>query len=71
MANVEKLSIPLSPRNDGPLAENPRLDRARPDTSQALHCFPAGSYLILDRPLHAGIEVVRVVHGPRRLERLM
>ncbi|AUB80977.1 type II toxin-antitoxin system RelE/ParE family toxin [Candidatus Thiodictyon syntrophicum] len=53
------------------LAENPRLGRARPDIAPEFRHWPIGSYLILYRLLPDGIEVVRVVHGARRLDRLL
>ncbi|MCU0935947.1 MAG: type II toxin-antitoxin system RelE/ParE family toxin [Gammaproteobacteria bacterium] len=53
------------------LAEHPHLGRARPDIAPDLHYFPVGNYLILYRLLPDGIEVVRVVHGARRLDSLM
>jgi toxin ParE1/3/4 len=53
------------------LAENPRLGRARPDIAPEFRHWPTGNYLILYRLLPDGIEVVRVVHGARRLDRLL
>ena len=53
------------------LAENPRLGRARPDIAPEFRHWPVGNYLILNRLLPDGIEVVRVVHGARRLDRLL
>jgi toxin ParE1/3/4 len=50
------------------LADNPHLRRARPDIAQDLRYFPVGKYLILHRLLPDGIDVVRVVHGARRLD---
>jgi toxin ParE1/3/4 len=52
------------------LADNPLLGRARPDIAPELRYLPIGNYLILYRTLPNGIEVVRVVHGARRLESL-
>jgi toxin ParE1/3/4 len=52
------------------LAGQPRLGPARPDIAPELRYFPTGSYLILYREIPQGIEVVRVVHGARRLEDL-
>lgn len=52
------------------LAEQPRLGAARPDIAPALRHFPVGRYLILYREIDDGIEVVRVVHGARRLNNL-
>jgi len=53
------------------LAENPRLGRARPDIAPEFRHWPVGNYLILYRLVADGIEVVRVVHGARRLDRLL
>lgn len=53
------------------LAENPLLGRARPDIASELRYSPVGNYLILYRVQSSGIEVVRVVHGAKRLDRLL
>jgi toxin ParE1/3/4 len=52
------------------LADNPLLGRARPDIAPELRYLPIGNYLILYRTRPDGIEVVRVVHGARRLDSL-
>lgn len=52
------------------LADQPRLGPARPDIAPELRHFPVGNYLILYREIPGGIEVVRVVHGARRLDNL-
>ena len=52
------------------LAGNPRLGPARPDIAEGLRLFPIRRYVILYRELPDGIEVVRVVHGMRRLSGL-
>lgn len=49
------------------LSQQPRLGPARADIAPELRYFPVGSYLILYRIIAGGIEVVRVVHGARRL----
>ena len=49
------------------LAASPRLGSARPDIAQGMRLFPVKRYVILYRELADGIEVVRVVHGMRRL----
>lgn len=53
------------------LAGNPLLGRARPDIAPEFRYFPVGNYLILYRALSNGVEVVRVVHGARRLDGLL
>jgi toxin ParE1/3/4 len=49
------------------LAANPRLGPARPDIAEDLRLFPVRRYVILYREMAGGIEIVRVVHGMRRL----
>ena len=49
------------------LAVNPRLGPARADIAEGLRLFPVRRYVILYRAMPDGIEVVRVVHGMRRL----
>lgn len=53
------------------LAASPRLGPARPDIAEGLRLFPIRRYVILYRELPDGIEVVRVVHGMRRLSGLV
>lgn len=52
------------------LAGQPQLGPARPDIASELRHFPVGNYLILYREIAEGIEVVRVIHGARRLSNL-
>lgn len=52
------------------LAEQPYLGPARPDIAPELRYFPVGNYLILYREIAEGIEIVRVIHGARRLSNL-
>ena len=52
------------------LGEQPRIGSARSDIAPRLRHFPVGNYLILYREIANGIEVVRVVHGARRLSDL-
>jgi toxin ParE1/3/4 len=49
------------------LARNPKMGRAREDVAAGVRHFPVGKYLILYRELGDGVEVVRYVHGMRRL----
>jgi toxin ParE1/3/4 len=53
------------------LADNPFLAMARADIGEAIRHFPVGDYLILYRALDDGAEIVRYVHGRRRLRDLM
>jgi len=50
------------------LADNPRLGRARPEIAPDARAWVVGQYLVLYREQDDGIEVVRVVHGARRVE---
>ncbi len=53
------------------LAEQPYLGPARPDIAPEMRYFPVGNYLILYREVSSGVEIVRVVHGARRLSNLL
>ena len=52
------------------LADHPRLGAARPDVAPEARMLTIGDYLILYRVIGADAEVVRVVHGARRLDGL-
>jgi toxin ParE1/3/4 len=49
------------------LSKNPRLGPARPDLAAEMRYMPVGRYLILYRETAKGIEIVRFLHGARRL----
>jgi toxin ParE1/3/4 len=53
------------------LADNPYLGMARPDIGEGVRHFPVGDYLILYRALDDGAEIVRYIHGRRRLRDLV
>jgi toxin ParE1/3/4 len=53
------------------LAKNPYLGMARNDIAEGVRHFPVGNYLILYRAFADGVEVVRYVHGRRRLRDLI
>jgi toxin ParE1/3/4 len=53
------------------LAHNPQIGMAREDIAAGVRHFPVGKYLILYRDLGDGVEVVRYVHGMRRLRDLL
>jgi len=53
------------------LAENPYLGMARSDIADGVRHFPVGNYLILYRIVDDGVEIVRYVHGRRRLRELI
>lgn len=52
------------------LAENPDMGFLRDELAPDLRCWPVRKYLIFYRPIDDGIEIVRVVHGARDLDRL-
>jgi len=49
------------------LADYPQLGPARPDIAPDARMLTVGDYLVLYRVLGADAEIVRVVHGARRL----
>lgn len=53
------------------LAGQPLIGTIRTDLDTDARSFPIGQYLIFYRPEAFGIFVVRVVHGRRRLRRLL
>jgi toxin ParE1/3/4 len=53
------------------LARLPELGRTRPEISKEVRHFPVGNYLIFYRPVPDGIEILRILHGARRLEGLI
>jgi toxin ParE1/3/4 len=53
------------------LARNPQMGMARNDIAPGVRHLPVGNYVILYRSLSDGIEVVRYVHGRRRLPGLI
>ena len=63
--------IDLLEEKSNALADNPYLGMARPDIGEAVRHFPVGDYLILYRALDDGAEIVRYIHGRRRLRDLV
>ena len=53
------------------LASHPQLGPARPDIARQLRYFPVRNYLLLYREIADGIELVRVIHGARRIQDLL
>ena len=51
------------------LGGEPLLGRARPEIA-GYRSWVVGKYLILYRQRERGVEIIRVVHGARRLDRL-
>jgi toxin ParE1/3/4 len=52
------------------LAEFPQMGRQRDELAPGLRSFGVGAYLIFYRIIEDGIEVIRVLHGARHLERI-
>ena len=50
------------------LSQNPWIGVLREDIAKDVRAFPVGKYLILFRSLANGVEIVRYVHGARRLK---
>lgn len=53
------------------LAGNPKLGRALPELCEGMRRWPIGQYLILYREIAGGVEIVRVIHGRRDLQRAL
>lgn len=53
------------------LADNPGLGVERPEIALGVRSWHVGSYLILYRKIKDGVEIVRYVHGARRLQDLV
>jgi toxin ParE1/3/4 len=51
------------------LARFPGIGRDRGDLAPGLRSFVVQRYLIFFRPIDGGIEVVRVIHGARKIDR--
>mgnify|MGYP003376663074 CR=1 FL=1 len=52
------------------LADSPGLGVKREDYC-GLHRFPVGHYLIFYRPTVEGVDVIRILHGARDIERII
>ena len=52
-------------------AENPQLGTLRGNLWRGLRSFPVGNYVVFYRTVPDGIELVRVLHGARKLKRLL
>ncbi len=49
------------------LATFPYMGQARPDLLPALRSFPIEDYVIFYRPVPDGVEIIRVLHGKRKI----
>jgi toxin ParE1/3/4 len=52
------------------MATQPRMGRARPELDTELRSLPFGRYVIFYAPTADGIDVIRVLHSGRDIERL-
>ena len=52
------------------LAEMPKMGRKRDDLAKGLRSFPVEKYIIFYRLAKDDIEIVRVLHGSRNIEKL-
>jgi toxin ParE1/3/4 len=52
------------------LAQMPGMGRKRDDLARGLRSFPVEKYLIFYRPVKDDIEIVRVLHGSRNIEKI-
>jgi toxin ParE1/3/4 len=46
-------------------ANQPLMGEARRDLAPDVRCFHVGSYVVIYRPIHDGVELLTVVHGAR------
>lgn len=53
------------------LSQNPRIGRKRDEMKTNLRSATEGDYLIFYRPLADGIEVMRVIHGSRDINKIV
>ncbi len=53
------------------LADFPGIGRARPELGRGLRSFPVGNYILFYRPTNDGIELIRVLHGARKVRPLL
>jgi toxin ParE1/3/4 len=53
------------------IASTPGVGTSRESISKGLRSVPFGSYLIFFREARGGVEIVRVIHGARKWQRLL
>lgn len=54
----------------GTIAHNPYIGKARPEIEQDLRSFPVGRYIVFYFPLPEGIDVIRILHGSRDIDKI-
>jgi|SRR5882672_822722 len=52
------------------LSDMPGAGTSRPDLGKEVRSLPVGNYLLIYRPTAAGIELLRVIHGARKVRRV-
>ena len=52
------------------LSDMPGAGATRPDLGKNVRSWPVEKYLLLYRPIDGGIELLRVIHGARRVRRI-
>lgn len=52
------------------LAESPGVGRRREDLLPFLRSYPLGNYVIFYRIVDDGIDVIRILHGARNIDRI-
>jgi toxin ParE1/3/4 len=52
------------------LSRNPKIGRIRREFSPDLRSLPIKNYVVFYRPVDNGIEVIRILHGSRDIERI-
>ncbi len=52
------------------LLSTPEMGRARDELAPYLRSIPQGNYMIFYRPILDSVEIIRVLHGARDIERL-
>lgn len=53
------------------MAMQPLIGKARREFGVGIRSFPVRGYVLVYRPILGGVELVRVVHGARDLERVL
>ncbi|WP_339736149.1 type II toxin-antitoxin system RelE/ParE family toxin [uncultured Gimesia sp.] len=53
------------------LAAHPGMGTLQEQYREGLRCFPIGKYVIFYEQVENGIQVIRILHGARRLEDLL
>ena len=52
------------------LSDMPGVGALRPDPGKKVRSCPVGKYLLIYRPIEGGIELLRVIHGARKVRRI-